>query len=151
MKKFSELSEKLKKDKDDPCWKGYVQVGMKKKNGKEVPNCVPKESTDEAMSLADIRRKKEREERRKRDHDGETQHQRMMRKVYGNMMGGLKKEEVELDEISRKLARKAAASSAAKNFEYGSSAYGPDADKEMDRLDSHMDKKYPYSYYDQKI
>ena len=27
----------------DPCWKGYKQVGMKKKNGKEVPNCVPEE------------------------------------------------------------------------------------------------------------
>jgi hypothetical protein len=26
---------------DDPCWKNYKQVGMKKKNGKEVPNCVP--------------------------------------------------------------------------------------------------------------
>lgn len=24
------------------CWKGYKQVGMKKKNGKMVPNCVPK-------------------------------------------------------------------------------------------------------------
>jgi hypothetical protein len=24
-----------------PCWTGYKQVGMKKKNGKEVPNCVP--------------------------------------------------------------------------------------------------------------
>ena len=24
-----------------PCWKGYKQVGMKMKNGKEVPNCVP--------------------------------------------------------------------------------------------------------------
>lgn len=47
MKSFKDLSEKLKKDKDDPCWKGYVQVGMKKKNGKEVPNCVPKEGVDE--------------------------------------------------------------------------------------------------------
>lgn len=28
---------------DDPCWKGYEMVGKKKKNGKEVPNCVPKE------------------------------------------------------------------------------------------------------------
>ena len=27
--------------KDDPCWKGYKQIGMKKKNGKQVPNCVP--------------------------------------------------------------------------------------------------------------
>jgi len=52
----------------------------------------------------------------------------------------VQKEEVELDEISHKLARKAAASSAAKNFEYGSSAYGPDADKEMDRLDKKADK-----------
>lgn len=24
-----------------PCWVGYKQVGMKKKNGKMVPNCVP--------------------------------------------------------------------------------------------------------------
>ncbi len=27
-----------------PCWKGYKQVGMKTKNGKQVPNCVPNES-----------------------------------------------------------------------------------------------------------
>ena len=25
------------------CWDGYKQVGMKKKNGKQVPNCVPEE------------------------------------------------------------------------------------------------------------
>jgi hypothetical protein len=25
-----------------PCWKKYKQVGMKEKNGKQVPNCVPK-------------------------------------------------------------------------------------------------------------
>ena len=24
-----------------PCWEGYVQIGMKKKKGKLVPNCVP--------------------------------------------------------------------------------------------------------------
>jgi hypothetical protein len=29
----------------DPCWKGYRQLGMKKKNGKEVPNCVPESSS----------------------------------------------------------------------------------------------------------
>ena len=23
------------------CWEGYKQVGMKKKGGKMVPNCVP--------------------------------------------------------------------------------------------------------------
>lgn len=35
----------LEKDEDDPCWSGYVQVGMKKKNGKRVPNCVPSAAT----------------------------------------------------------------------------------------------------------
>lgn len=28
---------------NDPCWKDYNQVGTKKKGGKTVPNCVPKE------------------------------------------------------------------------------------------------------------
>lgn len=27
--------------KQGPCWDGYVQKGMKMKNGKRVPNCVP--------------------------------------------------------------------------------------------------------------
>lgn len=31
---------------EDPCWKGYEMVGTKKKGGKEVPNCVPKEGLD---------------------------------------------------------------------------------------------------------
>jgi hypothetical protein len=36
------VSESKKtKSKDDPCWKNYKQVGMKKKAGKSVPNCVP--------------------------------------------------------------------------------------------------------------
>jgi len=26
---------------DDPCWSGYEQFGMKEKDGKKVPNCVP--------------------------------------------------------------------------------------------------------------
>lgn len=28
---------------ENPCWKGYKPVGTKKKGGKTVPNCVPKE------------------------------------------------------------------------------------------------------------
>lgn len=31
----------------DPCWKDYKQLGMKKKGGKQVPNCVPKEGMAE--------------------------------------------------------------------------------------------------------
>lgn len=34
-----------KKKEKDPCWKNYDQVGMKTKDGKKVPNCVPKKST----------------------------------------------------------------------------------------------------------
>ena len=32
------MAEKKMKN---PCWKGYEAYGMKNKNGKEVPNCVP--------------------------------------------------------------------------------------------------------------
>ena len=35
-------------EKDDPCWKGYTQVGMKKKGGREVPNCVPSKGVPKA-------------------------------------------------------------------------------------------------------
>jgi hypothetical protein len=36
--------EKKRMKGKDPCWKGYEMVGTKKKGGREVPNCVPKES-----------------------------------------------------------------------------------------------------------
>lgn len=29
----------------DPCWEGYVMVGMKTVDGKEVPNCVPEDAS----------------------------------------------------------------------------------------------------------
>ena len=40
-------------EEENPCWKGYKQVGKKKKGGKEVPNCVPvkEENIDEAVRL----------------------------------------------------------------------------------------------------
>lgn len=34
-------------DLDEACWKNYKQIGMKKKGGKTVPNCVPKEGVAE--------------------------------------------------------------------------------------------------------
>jgi hypothetical protein len=40
----------LKEDKG-PCWKGYQQIGMKDKDGRQVPNCVP---VDEAADSASI-------------------------------------------------------------------------------------------------
>ena len=38
---FKEFLQVLEEGKD-PCWKDYEMVGMKDKNGKKVPNCVPK-------------------------------------------------------------------------------------------------------------
>ena len=40
-KSFSAL-----KDDKTPCWSGYKMVGMKKKNGRMVPNCVKEEYVD---------------------------------------------------------------------------------------------------------
>lgn len=37
---YSKHVTKMQEDKD-PCWKGYEMVGMKKKGGRQVPNCVP--------------------------------------------------------------------------------------------------------------
>jgi hypothetical protein len=37
-------------DEQNPCWSGYKQLGMKEKNGKEVPNCVPINEDDNRES-----------------------------------------------------------------------------------------------------
>jgi len=43
------FEKKIMTKKEDPCWEGYHMVGMKDKDGHQVPNCVPnspkKEST----------------------------------------------------------------------------------------------------------
>ena len=53
----AQLDEDLKK----ACWKGYEAVGMKKKNGKTVPNCVPVKEDEElnksVMSVTQIAKK----------------------------------------------------------------------------------------------
>ena len=40
------------KKSGDPCWTGYKQVGMKKKGGKMVPNCVKEEEYFEEEKAA---------------------------------------------------------------------------------------------------
>ena len=44
MKSFRQYTE--------ACWKNYKMVGTKKKGGKTVPNCVPKEENVEEKSAA---------------------------------------------------------------------------------------------------
>ena len=41
------------KSDGDPCWDTHKQVGMKKKNGRMVPNCVPKEEFSDWRSELD--------------------------------------------------------------------------------------------------
>jgi len=45
--KNEKVTEEVKKPTGElktACWKGYTAVGLKKKNGKSVPNCVPEET-----------------------------------------------------------------------------------------------------------
>jgi hypothetical protein len=34
-------TEKATGDLKDACWAGYTAIGLKKKGGRTVPNCVP--------------------------------------------------------------------------------------------------------------
>jgi hypothetical protein len=40
---YGQNEARIAEDKG-PCWKGYQQIGMKEKDGRQVPNCVPNES-----------------------------------------------------------------------------------------------------------
>ena len=58
---ISKLIEGSNEELIEACWKGYTQVGMKEKDGRQVPNCVPnkdgdipkqqKEDTDKAYAI----------------------------------------------------------------------------------------------------
>lgn len=36
------FAEETKNTLKNTCWKGYEAIGLKKKGGRMVPNCVPK-------------------------------------------------------------------------------------------------------------
>ena len=40
-----------KQEMEEDCWKDYEQKGMKKKNGKIVPNCVKEDNDDEVKKV----------------------------------------------------------------------------------------------------
>jgi hypothetical protein len=53
MNEFKSGGDNAESDLNESCWEGYKQVGGKMKNGKMVPNCVPKnKSIKEASSAA---------------------------------------------------------------------------------------------------
>ena len=45
-KKSESPTKVMGEGKGDPCWDTHKQVGMKKKGGRMVPNCVPKEEVE---------------------------------------------------------------------------------------------------------
>ncbi len=56
MKTFNQFINEVKKPTGDlkkACWKGYTAVGMKEKNGRQVPNCVPEETQMEEVEQID--------------------------------------------------------------------------------------------------
>ena len=110
---------------EDPCWDTHVQRGMKKKGGKMVPNCVPKEEVKEdATATAELKAKHADEmERLKSNHEDEMlrlkdRHQRELERQDGVNQSEKdaeqiakqreaerrKNESVELDEKSKLVA-----------------------------------------------
>ena len=98
---------------DGPCWPGYKQVGMKAKNGKQVPNCVPEqtyknlttieEDSDKALAnkakesgepLGDLKKvyKKGLAAYASGHRPGMTQHQWAMARVNSYIKGGKARE-----------------------------------------------------------
>ena len=71
IQQFEQSIEEAKKTlkNSNPCWKGYKPVGTKKKNGKTVPNCVPKESVSEASLGTNPKRPSREGSRPERGHE----------------------------------------------------------------------------------
>ena len=53
---LAEEIKSLQEKETNPCWDGYEMIGMKEKDGKEVPNCVPIE--EEIIQEAEYRGRK---------------------------------------------------------------------------------------------
>jgi hypothetical protein len=114
-------------EEKDPCWKGYEMIGMKKKGGNPVPNCVPvkeEEQIDELKkSTLGSYIKKASDSRAKNQGDAEFYQKKGVNdknmKKYGKSLRNvinrrkgirtaaekLAKEETQIDEISRETAR----------------------------------------------
>jgi hypothetical protein len=93
-KKFLKINE--------ACWTGYKQVGIKEKNGRKVPNCVPEEvDVDEAYVHTDFTDKTTPMGNRKAYAAAKANDEKKpvsLKKAPWDT----KKEEVELDEVSDK-------------------------------------------------
>mgnify|MGYP003662946733 FL=1 len=90
----------FEKKKGDPCWDSHKQVGMKKKGGKMVPNCIPKNEefvAEKKGSKPDYL-----------DFDGDGDEKESMKKALTDKKKGGKKVEEGYKELPKnKMFRKA--------------------------------------------
>lgn len=85
MKTFKQFMSEKKKD--DPCWKGYEQYGTKKKDGKEVPNCIPEEEDEESeLNEAEYQGKKVELDKPFRNNDGDSKFSVYVKNDKGNVV-----------------------------------------------------------------
>jgi hypothetical protein len=84
------IKEDLDKGKNDPCWDGYVQLGTKTKDGKEVPNCVPIKEINTIKEMIDSIRE-------------EMINETKAELELSRMIDGLKIKDKELDTVIRTL------------------------------------------------
>jgi hypothetical protein len=106
---FRSLFAEDDKQDGDPCWKGYKQVGMKKKNGKDVPNCVPEETTNPikednvTVKSANAKAKQIDElEKLKTKHETEIEALKDRHERENDRLKGAKEKETEDDAIGKK-------------------------------------------------
>jgi len=102
----------------DSCWKGYEAIGVKKKNGKTVPNCVPKDSPvkkkDNDVTYTTTESKQYKKQKRKEPKPKVTVEKRKLKKEYKDQTSAwlpndsykIKRKEVTQKRADRMTSRK---------------------------------------------
>jgi hypothetical protein len=132
--KNEKVTEEVKKPTGklkDACWKGYTAVGLKKKNGKTVPNCVPEETVTEAKKPKMTALEKWRKAAAEREKKYNTAPTGDMKGAIDRLQKHMNKEEVEqIDETPGAQAMK-------------SSGVKQSPDKLLARTGMNMAHKFP--------
>jgi hypothetical protein len=119
---YDSEGKSLKKEEEQgPCWAGYKQVGMKMKNGKEVPNCVPEETMPEDIDAL-FEKYMAHDPWRVKKAASVT----VNRKMYNHALDALKK----------LLDRKKKEAGSAKNMRHGSNYYAAQIARSYDGVDA---------------
>jgi len=107
--KFAKYAANKMEEDKDPCWKGYEMVGMKKKGGRQVPNCVPvKEEQIDEVSKKTLRSYLAKKKDRNKDYATPESFRKGMLspnlakdKIKGKNVKVHAKEETQIDELKQ--------------------------------------------------